>query len=149
MNNITIELASEILKSKDAWEPVRTSGKVAGYKPKLKYIHEQIRIGREAIFYDQVYYPHLARLMEKVKHWNIFPSISKWVNSEFGYEAITFVWWPVDLHEEMADIIGDRMQYYLEPVWNGEEWGYYEPDEQELLSLGVIPDEIAVQPSLL
>jgi len=70
-----------------------------------------------------------------------------------GYNDVILVWFPVESsdfdYDTIAEIIDGRMQYYLEPIYDGEEWGYEEPSEHELLSLGVRPDiAIAVQATL-
>jgi len=77
VNHLTRHILSELLKDPQAWQITRRGGITTGYKPKLSYIYEQIRVAREILFYDDVYYPHLSRFMEIVKRWNLFPEVKQ------------------------------------------------------------------------
>lgn len=127
------EVLKDILKDPKCY----STKKIEKGKIHLKYVIEQMYMAKEVLYYDEVYWPHLQRFTRKVKAWGIFKT--DWETFEGGYNYNMPIEYPVEL--EYQDIIGDRVQYYLEPIWNDDErWAWAEPTIEECKSLIDIAD---------
>ncbi len=121
------ELLKDILKSPECYGRSRKNkGQL-----KLNYVNEQLQLAKEVIFYDEVYFPYMQRLMRKVKAWGIIKT--DWQTMSVGYDKCIVIDCPVELY--FQDMISEDVYYILEKVWCGVEWSWPEPTLEECMSL--------------
>ncbi len=147
MKQITREILDIVLRDPAAWTPIKDGKFITGHKPKMEYIRHSYLNAREMRFYDDVYFPHLARLMEIVKRWDLFKGAT-WTTRELGYDKCIELWVPTEWN--FQNIIGDHMQWYMEPLWDHDEkWGLEEITETDILSLGIKPEKLEAVQAML
>jgi len=121
------EILKETLKDPKCYDTHRaTRGRL-----KMRYVNEQLQMAKEALFYDEAYFPYLARLTKKAKAWGIFET--EWQTTEMGYHREITIDYPIE--DDAQILIGDHMQWTLEVVWYGPDWSWPEPTVQECISL--------------
>lgn len=146
MNTINKNILVELLKDVEFWEAIKEEKMIVGYKLKLNHVYRQLRLAREALFYDDVYFPRTQRIMRLIKFMNIVPENVGWQEMEVGMNVNYTIWYPCEI--EWQEFISDRFHSYFENFWYGD-WSYEEPTEEELLSLGIRPEStVAIQTKL-
>jgi len=154
MNSTTIRILQAMLPDVSMWD------KKTG-KPKTKIINEQLHLARKTLFYDEVYYPHVKRFMDRAVRMGIFKK--KEVSTfTLGYNVEFDCLYPDDLYcqERLAELFQNALFYSWSGFdyrcqWNGKSWDrvnsssnwcYEDVDEEDIKSLGICP--IVMQPTL-
>lgn len=122
------DVLKEILKDHKCY----STKKAEKGKIDLGYVIDQMYLAKEAIFYDEVFFPYMARFFKKVENWGIFPD-AEWGDGELGYYLEIPCRYPCNtiIQDEIAWRIEQRMQ----PLWYGLEWSWAEPTLEECKNL--------------
>jgi len=136
MNDIDKNILTELLTAPEFWEPIKQQRIVTGYKLKLRYVHQQLRLAKEILFYDQVYFPRTQRIMRLIKKMEIVPAAVGWQELEVGMNVEIKIWYPCEI--EWQEYLSDCFEPYFQDRWM-DEWCNDEPNENEILELGIRP----------
>ena len=139
MNKITAEIISELLEEEFAWDK---KTRELNYHAVVDTYHEI----REHRFYDEIYWPRILRAMRLIKAMGIFPE-DIWSEETFGWYEEYTGWWPIyapDINERFCEEItyknGKWRQTYFNKFWTSEDWAWEQPEEEEILALGIKPN---------
>jgi len=133
MKDITKEIITELLKLDESWD--KRTGKL-----RTAFVVKAYQDIREMRYYDEIWFPHMMRIMRLLRALQIVPKEAFSVET-LGYGIEIEGWWITD--PDWGSCIENELTYgsnaaqrYLDRMWY-EEWQWEEPTEEEILTLGV------------
>lgn len=143
MNRTTKRVMTGLLQKEEYWDNKTREL----YYAKLL---EDYRHAREALFYDEIFFPRMMRAMRLIRSMGIVPDWAWDDEATVGYFVeITGPWvidpaWTDCIQSQFCGEIfftrtGKTRATYFSRWWQDEDWAYEEPTLDDLMALGILP----------
>ena len=140
-SDITTRIVPLIVSSRDAWN----CSKKDGWMLKVGYVNDELGKAREALFYDEVYFPKMRRLLAWVRAFDILPD-ADWQLVEVGCNQSFKMLYPnnTECQEWLDEVFGP----YFDQLSQNEHWYWEQLKEPDIWEFCQKPGFVTEQLSL-
>lgn len=129
---VTLRVLPLIVAHRDSW----TNTKKDGWQLRMNYVNGELHKAREALWYDEVYFPKMRRMMKMMRAMNVLPT--DWDRVDVGYNTEMTMLYPNDtICQEWLD---DVFEEYWLRWWQNNDWFYEELKEADIWTFCQRPD---------
>lgn len=122
---ITLRIVPHIVASKEAWERTKKDG----WRLKIGKVNDELQKAREALFYDEVYFPKMKRILQWMRALDVMPD-ADWQWLDMGYNKDIGMWYPNDIEcQEWLDL---TLQDYFTELYSNDDWFFEDLKAEEI-----------------